>query len=160
MAIALVTGSGQTIDHVGSPVTPLTSDAGYVLSTDTPGMSILKNTAAPLDQPNTIKYSVTSVSDMFKNTDLTAIEGQQGVQGINYLVQVLESWAMRDGIADPVALLPVSAHVVLKLPLHSAVTAVAVHGLIQRLLGAIVGQGGANLADGLAPTIAGITRRV
>jgi len=164
MSESLVTGSNQNIEILSSAMTPLGYDGSgviaavpYVLRTDNPGETVYQNVSCNIDQPNYVKYSAAVVPDMFKNISLSPIEGQTGVQGLNYLIQVAETWAMRDGIATPSAFLPVSAHIVLKLPQHVAVDATAVTGLVCRLLGALCGTN-QDLASGLGSILHGITR--
>jgi len=164
MSESLVTGTSQEIDLLDSAMTPRGYDGTgtltavpYVLRTDNPGETVYQNVLCNIDQPNYVKFSAAAVPDMFKNIALSPIEGQAGIQGLNYLVQVAETWAMRDGIATPSAYLPVSAHIVLKLPQHVAVDATAVAGLVCRLLGALCGTN-QDLPSGLGSILHGITR--
>lgn len=157
MAITLATGTAQAL---ATPThTPLAPDVGdFAYSKDDPGESILTNVAAPLDQPNSIRYAVTRVADMFKGTPVTAQAGQR-TDGNSYLIQLNEVWKEYDSADSSVVPYyhPISAHIVLKLPTNALVTGAVVETLLLRLLGAIQRNATDDLDVALEPLLHGIT---
>lgn len=155
MSVTLAIGTAQTVS--GAAVTPLAPAAGdYAYSVDDPGSAILTNVAGDLDQPGTIKYSVSRAPDMFKNSDATPVSGQR-TDGLNILIQVNEIWKVTDTDLG-VRYLPVSGHVVLKVPIDEEVTAATVAALMNRVHGAVVRGTSGTVADGIDLLLHGVTR--
>lgn len=157
MAITLATGTAQAL---ATPThQPLAPDAGaFAYSKDDPGESVLMNIEAALDQPNSIRYAVSKVADVFKGTPATPNQGQR-VDGNSHLVQLNEVWKAYDDADTSVVAeyLPVSAHLVLKLPTHALITGALVETLLLRLLGAVQRNATDDLDVALAPLLHGIT---
>jgi len=155
LSVTMATGTAQTV--TGAAVTPLAPAAGdYSYLVDDPGMAILKNVSAALDQPSTIKYGVSPAPDMFKNSEATPITGQR-LDGLNILVQVNEVWKVTDTDLG-IRYLPVSGHMVLKVPIDEQVTAAAVAALGNRVIGATVRGISGTVSDGLDLLLHGVTR--
>lgn len=147
MALSLSTGSAQT--SVGATLTPLYRPAAsYVCSRDVPGESIFANSAAALDQPNTVRFAVNTVADMFKGSDLNVVENQVK-SGLSMLAQVTEVWKVDDA-ADALASLyyPASAHMVIRVPNDALVTSTVVADFVRRLLGTVLLDSDDTLAQG------------
>lgn len=157
MAITLATGTAQAL---AMPThTPLAPNVGsFSYSKDDPGESILTNIATALDQPNTIRYSVSSVADVFKNAPIAPL-GDQRRDGSSLLVQLQEAWKVYDGADTSVQpyYLPVSAHFVLKIPTDALITGAVVQDLLLRLLGACGRAAAMDLDDSINPLLHGIT---
>jgi len=157
MSISVDLGTGQGVSS-GTTVTPLAPTPGsYGFSVDDPGNTVMKNVVGGLDQPNAIRYSVTPVADVFKQSDLTAAAGQR-TDGVSVLVQVTESWKVTDSVTGEVIYLPVSAHCVLKVPLNAEVTGARAAALMARLLGALDRDDSGGIDDSLDSIMHGVTR--
>jgi len=154
MAITVDTGSGQTAS--GSSLVPLAPIAGgYGYTVDDPGQSVLKNVVNALDQPNTLRFSVSAVNDVFKGSDAAPIAGQR-VDGLSVLAQVTETWKVTDSVTGVVYYLPISAHMVIKVPVDANITGAALQALVARLAGSI-DRGGTDMAETLTSLIHGVT---
>lgn len=157
MALSLVTGSAQTANCATTvPLYPAT--VSFAFAKDDPGEAVYQNVDAALDQPNSIRYAVTTVSNLFKGTPLTPTSGQR-VDGLSMLVQVMETWKIDDA-ADALApyYFPVSAHMVLKVPNDALVTSAVVGPLVRRLLGAVYRNGTDSIDAAINPLLHGIVR--
>lgn len=157
MAITLATGTAQALaTPTHQPLAPNVGSFKY--SKDDPGESILMNVAGALDQPNSIRYGVTRIADVFKGSPAAPVAGQR-VDGNSFLVQLAETWKVYDGADTSVQpyYLPVSAHMVLKLPVDALVTGALVETLLLRLLGAIQRNATDDLDVALTPLLHGIT---
>lgn len=159
MAIAMATGTGQavaaTVDWV--PLQP--TIVSYDYSKDEPGETIYTNIAGALDQPNTIRCAAAPIADIFRGAPVDPITDQT-VDGLSILVQVNEAWKVNDSANTSFVpyYLPVSAHMVLKVPVNEYVTAAAVVGLITRLAGAPMRAAGDNMSVAISKLLRGVVR--
>lgn len=158
MAIVVAQGTGQALTvPTRTPVAPTAGTFAY--SKDTPGAAVYSNILNGLDQPKTIRYGITEVPNVFLNTPVDPIAGQD-TRGAHYLIQINEVWKIYDD-ANPSVVpyyLPISAHMVLKLPWDPQVTAARVAPLIDRLIGAVCRNGTDALDVALNPFLHGIVR--
>lgn len=151
----LETGSGQ--DNPGTALTPLAPVAGsYGYTVDDPGQAVMKNITNALDQPNTIRCSVSTVADVFKGTEVAPTANQR-TDGLSILVQVTESWKVTDMATTAVIQLPVSAHMVIKIPVDANITGSHLEGLVLRMIGAL-DRGEFTVADSLTSLSHGVVR--
>jgi hypothetical protein len=137
MSNTLVIGSAQTItsETILTPKVPVFGS--YAYSVDDPGNAILKNVVGALDQPHSIRYAINSVADVFKQSEVAPYAGQS-TAGVNILVQLNESWKIQQAMTSlDIGYLPVSAHIVLKLPTDALVTSSVVEALLARLIGTL-----------------------
>lgn len=155
MSISVSVGTGQT--ESGTAITPLAlAPAAYRASVNDPGLTLLQNVSNALDQPNTVRYSVTDVADVFKGTGVDPIEGQRTV-GKSVLVQVTETLKVTDseGVL-PTRYLPLSVHMVLKFPVDDQISGTILQAAIARLVGAI-DRGTFGVDDVLSALAHGVT---
>jgi len=106
------------------------------VSKNVPGEVIYVSNAAALDQPNSIRFAVSAVPDMFKGKTLVPTAGQR-TDGVSILTQVREIWKIDDA-ADSLAstYFPISGHMVLQVPNDALVTSTVLGELVKRLVGA------------------------
>lgn len=161
MAVSLTTGTAQT-DNGAAPV-PLYLDVpsdDYIEKSDRPGETIYTNANALLDQPNTVRFSVADVANVFTGNDQISSQNAGGVPtgGLSILYQVNECWKFDDA-ADEVAPLyyPASVHTVVRVPKHALVTSAVASSLVLRGLGAILRDADDTPAIGLARLLQGVT---
>lgn len=157
MAITLATGSAQG-SNCASQVPLYPTTGSYVVSKDEPGEAILTNVAGALDQPNSIRFGVSAISDIFRNTPLSPAPGQS-VAGVSMLAQVNEVWKLDDA-ADSLSPLyvPASAHLVVKVASDALVTPTVVANLMLRLFGAPFRNGTDSLATAITSWLHGVAR--
>lgn len=135
---------------------PATSSFNYLK--DDPGESILVNVVGGLDQPEQIRYSVTSVPDIFKASPVNPIAGQRpdGISVLVQLTQVLKVTPETEGA--PVRYLPVSAHMVLKLPIDPDIDSGVITNLVSQLVGSVCRNQMETLGEAYLPLLHGVTR--
>lgn len=157
MAITLDTGDSQANAAVAAAPLHLDADA-FKLLKDDPGECQLANVAGTLDQPNTIRYSVQPIADIFNAAPIDP-DADQRRDGHSYLIQVNETWKKYDAADTSVTpvYFPASAHMVLKLPVDALVTADVAKLLVRRLLGALTMSATDSIEDGLGPLLVGVT---
>lgn len=156
MSITLATGTMQTVLAATPRVIEAPAGSKGAYSVDDPGNAVVTNVVGALDQPNTIRYSVNAVADVFKQSPVNPSPGQNPA-GVNILIQVNEVWKVTDTDLGE-RYLPVSGHLVLKLPTDSAITATAVAELIDRVVGATVRGEAGTLETGVDFLMHGVTR--
>lgn len=156
MALALSTGTAQVT--TGAALTPLFRPTSYFCSRDVPGEAIFTNKSATLNQPNTIRFAVQTIADMFKGTEVP-VGASQVRSGLSMLAQVNEVWKVDDA-ADALASIyyPASAHIVIRVPNEELVTSTVVADLVRRLLGAVLLDADDTLAAGWDFPLHQITR--
>ena len=154
MSISVLTGSSQTT--AGSAVTPLAPAAGsYGVAIDDPGQTVLVAVDGDLDTPNRIRYAVTNVADVFKGSDASPKSGQR-VDGLSVLCQVTETWKVTESETGSSYYLPMSAHLVIKLPIDANISSTDLAGLVARLVGTL-DRGEKGIADNIASLTRGVT---
>jgi len=128
-----------------SPRHPVAGSWRY--TAEQPGEAILGCVDDSRDMPTSIRYGITPITDIFKGTSLSPVQDQVKT-GTSVLVQVTQSWKVTDGAVNDPALyyLPVSAHLVLRLPTDALVT----EARVALLLGELIGSMGCTIADGEA----------
>lgn len=156
MALSLVTGTLQT--NSGATTTPKGPAASsYAFAKDDPGEAILRCIAGNLDQPSTIRYGWTKVNDVFRNAAIDA-DPEQRRDGFQTLMQVNEVWKVYDSGDSSVTpyYLPVSGHLVLKLPVDALVDMSAVVAFATRVIGSCHRGTTQSWSDALTPLVNGV----
>lgn len=148
MATTKVVSTGYT-DTPISGVTSLSLTRGLVNfgadfkgRIDDPNEVIITNLTSPLGQPETFRWSFSEISDVYKNTSIDPAMKYPIRKGVNLLCQVNDTWKITDtNDATFEALVPVSAHLVLKVPSCEAITAEQVIALVGRLVSGLFDTG-------------------
>lgn len=125
-----------------APIPVINWSADFAVKTATPGEITLVNTTTPFDQTEKIRFGYSEVADIYKNSDLSSDQQSISKTGVNVLVQVTENVKVTDS-ANPsfVQYLPLSAHIVLKVPKSAYIDDATVASLIQRLVGTLYEKG-------------------
>lgn len=151
------TTSVPSLPLAGSLPRPLPTEVVYVK--DEPGEAVFRNPAAGLAYPTKHRVSVQDVANVFTGSDAKPIAGQN-TSGISILLQLTEVW--REGYYTdtemPLPLVPVSAHLVLKVPSSVLVTPAQLSGLVSRLLGGIIRKDDDDFEAAITPILYGATR--
>lgn len=102
----------------------------------------LVNITSPVPYPETLRFSVSDVADVYKNSGIeTAAQGPTK-RGKSILAQINENWTVTDS-TDPsfMVALPIQAHLVLKVPNYDLVTPEMVIALVGRLVSGLYETG-------------------
>lgn len=139
------------VQHTDTPISGVSSlnfsrglinfGADFRVKSHSDNEEVITNLTTPLDYPETVRWSVTNV-DPYKGTNISPNLRLPSKQGISLLAQVNEVWKVTD-TADATLeyALPVSAHLVVKAPNHSSITADMILTLIGRLVSSLYDTG-------------------
>lgn len=116
----------------------------YSVRTERAEEVILTNTTSPLDQPETIRYAIQNVGNVYAGTPV-AVESQsvtkRGVQLLIQLNDILRVTPDEESSSNCCCIapydLPISTHIVIRVPLNSNVTADTVLQVVKRNVAAL-----------------------
>lgn len=96
--------------------------------------AILTNLTSPVDRPERFRISVSDVTNVYAGSDIDPSVYAPSKRGVSVLVQCTETFSVTDSTAPAYRIdLPVSAHVVLKIPACEDITPAMVQTLFARL---------------------------
>lgn len=118
----------------------------YRVREDEPDHVVITNLTAPQGKPESYKFAYTDVADVYKGTDIEPALRTQTKRGVQCLVRLDETWRVTDE-SDPTyeVALPVSAHLVLKIPNSDMITSEQVQYLVGRLISGLYDTGSTEL---------------
>lgn len=129
--------AAPTITVVG-----LNFGADFRIDSDKKGQTDIVNITSPLGCEETWRFASTSVKDIYAGTKAARDMRYPSSRGVALLCQVNDIWTAVNG-DDPkdIVALPVSAHLVVKVPANPLVSASDVKDLIGRMLGGLFETG-------------------
>lgn len=118
--------------------------ADWKVKNDEPNEVILTNLNSPVAYPENYRFGSTVVKDIYKGTGISPSLYSQSREGTNSLCQLTEVWTKTD-TADPsyTVALPISGHVVLKIPNDPIITVEDIIGFLGRLISGFYETGSA-----------------
>lgn len=134
-----------TKNYTDTPVSGVTSltfprailnyKADFRVKSNQPGEVILTNLTSPVDRPETIRIGASNIANVYNGSGIEASLAAPTKRGVSVLAQVTDIITVTDS-ADPDYRidLPVSYHVVIKIPANENLTS----ALIQEGLGRLV----------------------
>lgn len=128
--------SGVTAPSVTLPV--INYDADFRMKSTAANEVSMVNTTTSLENDETIRISVSEIADIYKNAGISADYVVGSKQGYSLLVQVTRLVTVTDS-TDPSyqAHLPLSAHLVLKMPKSEAITNATIQSMVSRVFGTL-----------------------
>ena len=116
--------------------------ADFKIKSDEPGEVIMTNLTCPVVYPEKIRVSVSDVANVYTGSSIEPSLYAPTKRGTSLLVQLTEIWKVTDTVDSSFeAALPVSAHIVIKVPNHELVTPAAVTTLVGRLISGLYETG-------------------
>lgn len=145
MSISINKNTKDTPTGVASPtieVVGLNYKSDFCLSQKSePGRTVLDNTTSPRDAQERMILASSTVKDIYSNTDIPSAFRAGSRQGVSVLVQLNSIWSLTNSEDATYRVdLPISAHLVLKVP-SSYVSTDDVKGMISRMLGGLYETG-------------------
>lgn len=117
--------------------------ADYAVTVDDAGKGELTNLTTPINQKETVVFGISNVPDIYKNTGIDPSHFSQVKQGVSLLVQVNETVRVTDTDSPDFEIdLPISAHVVLKVPTSQYITAELCQTLVLRTVASMTDTNG------------------
>jgi len=116
--------------------------ADWKIKANEPDQGIITNLTSPLSYPEKMRFAVSDVVDVYKGANVDVSLYAPSRRGVSLLGQVSEVWTVTDSTdaAYQVAL-PVSAHLVIKVPSNENITPAMVQTLIGRLISGLFETG-------------------
>lgn len=109
--------------------------ADFRVTRDDPSEAIVTNITSPLDQPERFRWASNQVTDVYKNTGIDPTLYYPSRRGTQFLCQLTDVYAVTDTASpDYKALLPVEAHLVVRIPNNDLITPQVAEQLILRML--------------------------
>lgn len=109
--------------------------ADFRVTRDSAGEAIVTNLTSPLDAPERFRWAHNTVADVYKNTGIDPTLYYPNRKGTQILCQLTDVYSVTDSAApDYLAMLPVEAHLVLKVPNNELITPQLAEQIIARML--------------------------
>lgn len=103
---------------------------------------LLTNITSPIDRPENIRIAYTDIANVYNGTGVDPSVSAPTKRGVSILAQVTDVLSVSDDTnSDYRVDLPVSAHLVLKVPASEFITAAEVKILLGRLLSSLFDTG-------------------
>lgn len=108
--------------------------ADWKIKADDPNQVIATNLTSPLNAPETFRFGCQEVADVYKGSGVDISLVSQSKRGVSILAQLNEIWTVTDTTdASYEVQLPVSAHIVIKVPTNENITPAMVQTLLGRV---------------------------
>lgn len=109
--------------------------ADFRVTKDDAGEAIITNITSPIDMPERFRFAHNAVPDVYKNTGIDPTMYYASRRGTQVLCQLTDVLSVTDTSApDYLALLPVEAHIVIRVPNNDLISAEQVEATISRML--------------------------
>lgn len=152
MSISISTGcvdtavSGVTAPTLTIPVLNYGTD--FRVKTESAKEVILTNTTSPLDQNETVRFGFSEIADIYAKSGLNSDQKSGTLKGVNVLAQINETMKVTDSTNAAFSqYLPMSAHLVIKVPQSGYITPAIVQTLITRLIATLYENGVSNISS-------------
>lgn len=107
----------------------------FRVTKDDPSEAIIANLTSPLDQPERLRFAHNNVADVYRNTGIDPTLYWPSRRGTQILCQLTDVYSVTDAEAPSyMALLPLSAHLVIKVPNNDLISPQIVENLFERML--------------------------
>lgn len=164
--MAITTSFGYTDTNSKSKniaIPDLSYTTDFAVTKDGSDEIILTNRTSPIDQPETIRFGYQNVANVYAGTGIDPSYMSVTKRGVSLVAQVndiLRVTCAEDTTCMPQVIdLPISAHIVVKVPLNQYVNADVAMSVVNRAISSLYGTGevttarlGAMLRHALAPT--------
>lgn len=141
---------GVTALSLNRPVINFSDD--FRVKAEKSGEVVLTNLTTPLDRPETIRIATSDIKDIYSSTDIDPSVYAPSKRGVSILAQITDTLSVTDDTdADFRVDLPVSAHLVIKVPANEYMSAEKVEALVARLTSTLYESGSSETTrlDGL-----------
>lgn len=116
--------------------------ADFRVKSEAPNEVVLVNLTSPVDRPEKFRFSYSDVANIYSGTDVDPSVYAPSKRGVSILCQLTETLSVTDSV-DPTYRvdLPVSAHLVLKLPANENITAAMLQTIVARMASGLYATG-------------------
>lgn len=125
--------SGATAVSLQLPT--LNYHADYRVVQDEPNEVIITNLTSPIDQPERIRWACSEVKDIYRNSGIDPTLYYPTRRGTQILAQITDIFSITDNdVPDYLALLPISAHLVIRVPNNDLISEAVVTAETSRMI--------------------------
>lgn len=133
------TDSVTNTKSISIPTISYTSDFSRDTRVSKKGEQIINNRTSPLDQPETVRFAIDNISNIYKDTSIDPSAMSVSTKGLSLLVQLNDILRVTpdegSGVYPIMPVdLPIGAHLVLKVPSSQYVTATEAMNVVHRLV--------------------------
>lgn len=134
------------VPSLTQPRAVLNFEADFRVKSNQPGKEmVLTNITSPIDRPEKIRIAYSDIANVYSGTGIEASVLAPTKRGVSILAQVTDVISVTDDVDSDYRIdLPVSYHLVIKVPASQYVTASTVQAGIGRLLSSLYDTGVAN----------------
>lgn len=109
--------------------------ADFRVTKDDASEAIITNITSPIDMPERFRFAHNNVPDVYKNTGIDPTMYYASRRGTQVLCQLTDVYSVTDASTpDYLALLPVEAHIVIRVPNNDLISVEQVEALFSRML--------------------------
>lgn len=115
----------------------------YRVKSDEPSEAVIANITSPIDRPESFRFAMTNVADIYKGSGIDSGFYSPSRKGISLLCQLNDVYKYDDS-ADSTfkaQYLPISGHIVLKAPCNEALTDDMISTFVGRLVAGLYNSG-------------------
>lgn len=114
----------------------------FRVKADKAGEVVISNLTSPLDRPEQFRFATSDIRDIYSSTDIDPSVYAPSKRGVSLLAQMTETLSVTDSTdADFRIDLPVSAHLVIKVPASEHIDAKIVEDAVARLISSLYETG-------------------
>lgn len=114
----------------------------FCVKSEVVGETILANLTSPLDRPETLRYGYSEIKDVYKSTTIDPSVMAPSKKGVQILVQVNDIFSLTDSVDASYRVdLPVSAHLIVKVPACEYITPDQIQTLAARTVAMLYDTG-------------------
>lgn len=124
------------------PISVLNYHEDFAVKSEVGSTLVLTNNTSPIDRPETIRYAVADVANVYKNTGVDPGYTLESKRGISLLAQLRAFYTVTDAaVPGYEKVLPVKAHLVLEIPCDAVITTDMALAIIGRLASTVLDTG-------------------
>lgn len=123
-------------------IAPLNFATDFRVERNTPSEAILTNLTSPIGLPERFRFAASDVKDIYAGTSVDRAYQALSKRGSSVLIQLNDTWTLTDTEKpDFIQALPLSCHLVVKVPQNGYLTTNDVMSFIGRMLGGLFETG-------------------
>lgn len=125
---------------------PVNTGIDFAVQSNKPGEVVLVNITSPADRVEKFRFGFTDVADIYKGSGIDPAYYGPSRKGVSVVVQLTEVQRISDSIDVKYNVdLPISCHLVIKVPSNEFITAAVVETAIKRMLSGLYPKGATTL---------------
>lgn len=121
--------------------------ADFRKKTVSPSEVIITNLTSPVDRPEKFRFSYAEVSDVYSGSSIDPSVFAPSKKGVSVLAQVNETFSVTDSVDASYRVdLPVSCHIVIKVPSNDNLTSEMIQTMVGRLVSGLFDTGSTSVS--------------